>query len=165
MLHDGGGQVPFGTCNLWYEKYYMIPGRKKRWAWLNTTSFDETTPPEDVWPASVQPSWHIFPLNKLPFGPEKVFPVPGQVYASLKTDYSLTWNATCGGWQTDSEKKCSDFHRKVPFVFVTPYRNGSALLSLKLGQNVLRTHLFESSVPLLRVHGAREDQIAYLPLN
>ena len=155
-----GGGVPFGTCNVWFTEHLLLPNRKTRWGWLKTTFFDEKTPLEDVWPSPVLPSSLIFPLNRLPFGPKTVFPVYGQVYAALKMHYpyydhpdDLGWNTTCGGW-SHGERNCSDFYDTNPFVFVTRYHNGSELLSLKLGQKVLRTYLFEPSisVPLAYEH-------------
>lgn len=153
-----GGGVPFGTCNVWFTEHLLLPNRKTRWGWLKTTFFDEKTPLEDVWPSPVLPSSLIFPLNTLPFGPQNVFPVQGQVYAALKVNYpyyDLGWNATCGGW-SHGERNCSDFYDVNPFVFVTRYHNGSELLSLKLGQKVLRTYLFEPSILV---------PLAYLPSN
>ena len=141
---------------MFFSNVFTLPNRKKRWGWLKTTFFDEETPLEDVWPSPVLPSSLIFPLATLPFGPQTVFPVHGQVYAALKMHYpyyDLGWNTTCGGW-SHGERNCSDFYDTNPFVFVTRYHNGSELLSLKLGQKVLRTYLFEPSisVPLAYEH-------------
>ena len=160
-----GEHIPTGSCTFWFEFYmYNSVKRKQRWQFedVATITFDEHTPPENLWQPPVWPRSFFFPAAMVPFGPNlsELFPVPGQVYRVLNAMFGGSWNATCGGWQRGTTA-CSTYYQKVPFVFTTHFANGSELMALKVGKIVMRTFLFEPPVPFIRLPG--NDHIAFLP--